>query len=96
LNSEANLFQRIVVKYSTAHGSRANGYHRRCYLVTTPNQARPPRAPMTMVTGGGEPYHSVAVNAPTAMTPHHGSAVSGPLMVGDGVAPDAGVCIYPT
>ena len=49
--------------------------------------------------GGGEPNHSVAVKAPTAMTPHQGSLVSGPLTVADAVAgegPEADVWIYPT
>ena len=52
-----------------------------------------------MVKGGGEPNHSVAVKAPTAMTPHQGSLVSGPLTVADAVAgegPEADVWIYPT
>ena len=44
-----------------------------------------------MVNGGGDPNHSVAEKAPAAMTPHQGSAVSGPLIVVDAVAPEAGV-----
>ena len=47
--------------------------------------------------GGGHPNHSEAVKAPAAMTPHHGSVVSGPLTVPDAAeAPEAGVKIYPT
>lgn len=65
------------------------------YLFTIACQASPPNAPRIIETGGGEPYHSVAVKAPTAITPHHGSAVKGPLTVPDtvpsGERPEAGV-----
>ena len=77
---------RLALRFSTA------------YLplwLTTPNHASPPNAPSTTVTGGGNPNHSVNVNAPEARTPHHGSDVSGLVMVVS-VDPDADVWMYPT
>lgn len=51
------------------------------YSCITPYHASPPSAPRVIETGGGKPNHSVPVKAPAAMTPHHGSAVNGPLAV---------------
>ena len=87
-NLQATLPRLIV-----AQDGRRVLYHWR----TTPYQASPPRAPRTMAKGGGQPNHSEAVQAPAAMTPHHGSAVNGPLTVPDAAeAPEADLKIYPT